>query len=125
MAEFGMVSWRRQGSGVRDHRWSAPKHGKGFLAIRRRDARRGACSTIRKLRQSTCPPAIDNAAMKRALPARLLASCGAVHAAASAACPTVDAYAGFLALAQRTAGELAPERIAAFQRDFLARFADL
>ena len=62
--------------------------------------------------------------MKRALSVLLLLS-AALASAAPPPCAPVDAYAEFLALAHRTAGQPEPERLAALHRDFLARFADL
>lgn len=62
--------------------------------------------------------------MKHALTIMFLGLTG-LAAAAPRPCATVDAYGEFLALARRSAGLSDTARIAAFERDFLPRFADL
>ena len=62
--------------------------------------------------------------MKRLLPACLIAIAPLVSAAATS-CPTIDAFGDFAALAAATADTPDAERLARFNRDFVARYAAL
>jgi hypothetical protein len=69
-------------------------------------------------------PSTHNATMRRLLPACLIALAPLGHAA-TASCPTIDAFGDFAALATATDSAPDADRLARFNRDFIGRYAAL